>query len=59
MKFFRGILTALETTATQSLRLSLTRQLGEILLRGMKGINYAAPELPGMKIFYVLNYCTL
>ncbi|XP_008208439.1 tetratricopeptide repeat protein 7B isoform X1 [Nasonia vitripennis] len=43
---YRGILTALETTATQSLRLSLTRQLGEILLRGMKGINYAAPELP-------------
>ncbi|XP_014219287.1 tetratricopeptide repeat protein 7B [Copidosoma floridanum] len=47
---YRGILTALETTATQSLRLSLTRQLGEILLRGMKGITYTTPESPAEKI---------
>ena len=44
---YRGILTAIETTGTQSLRLSLTRQLAETLLRGMKNISYNPPESPG------------
>lgn len=49
MNCFRGMLTGLETTATQSLRLSLSRQLAEILLRGMKGITYSTPEQPGIQ----------
>lgn len=49
---FRTLLSALETTATQSLRLSLAQQLAEVLLRGMKGINYTVPEPPGSAFIY-------
>ncbi|KAL7301291.1 hypothetical protein TKK_0006030 [Trichogramma kaykai] len=42
---YRNLLSALETTATQSLRLTLARQLAEVLLRGLKGINYTVPEI--------------
>jgi hypothetical protein len=43
----RTMLTAVESSATQSLRLTLTRQLAEVLLRGVSGTVYSCPEKPG------------
>lgn len=40
---YRILLTACETRATQSLRLILTRQLAEVLLRGVSGQLYVPP----------------
>lgn len=34
----------MESTATQSLRVTLTRQLAEVLIRGISGAEYKAPE---------------
>lgn len=42
---YRGILSAVESTATQSLRLTLTRQLAEIILRGVRGTSWTAPDI--------------
>lgn len=42
----RGILSAVESTATQSLRLTLTRQMAEVLLRGVSGSLYKPPDAP-------------
>lgn len=42
--FDREILSAVESTTTQSLRVTLTRQLAEVLLRGISGADYKAPE---------------
>jgi len=41
---FRTMLRAVESSATQSLRLILTRQLAEVLLRGVSGAVYSCPE---------------
>ncbi|XP_033338509.1 tetratricopeptide repeat domain 7 isoform X2 [Megalopta genalis] len=41
---YREILSAMESTATQSLRVTLTRQLAEVLIRGISGAEYKAPE---------------
>jgi len=38
------MLRAVESSATQSLRLTLTRQLAEVLLRGVSGAVYSCPE---------------
>lgn len=38
------MLSAVESSATQSLRLTLTRQLAEVLLRGVSGTVYSCPE---------------
>lgn len=38
------MLSAVEATATQRLRLTLTRQLAEVLLRGVTGNIYTRPE---------------
>ncbi|KAF7989409.1 hypothetical protein HCN44_008083 [Aphidius gifuensis] len=43
---YREILTAVESTATQSLRLTLTRQLAELLLRNISGSHYNVPDPP-------------
>lgn len=40
---YRIMLNAIETRATQSLRLTLSRQLAEVLLRGVSGTIYAPP----------------
>lgn len=40
---YRCMLSAVETKATQSLRLTLARQLAEVLLRGVSGTIYAPP----------------
>jgi hypothetical protein len=40
----REILSAVESTTTQSLRVTLTRQLAEVLLRGITGADYQPPE---------------
>ncbi|XP_068146851.1 tetratricopeptide repeat protein 7B isoform X1 [Drosophila tropicalis] len=40
---YRIMLNAIETRATQSLRLTLARQLAEVLLRGVSGTVYIAP----------------
>lgn len=42
--YFRTMLRAVESSATQSLRLTLTRQLAEVLLRGVSGVAYSCPE---------------
>lgn len=34
----------MESTTTQSLRVTLTRQLAEVLVRGISGAEYKAPE---------------
>lgn len=44
---YRCMLSALETKATQSLRLTLARQLAEVLLRGVSGTIYAPPSSRG------------
>lgn len=41
---YRAMLTAVETKATQSLRLTLARQLAEVLLRGVSGTVYSTPS---------------
>lgn len=40
---YRSMLGAIETKTTQSLRLTLARQLAEVLLRGVSGTIYAPP----------------
>lgn len=40
---YRSMLNAVETKATQSLRLTLARQLAEVLLRGVSGTIYTPP----------------
>ena len=40
---YRTMLNAIETKTTQSLRLTLSRQLAEVLLRGVSGTIYAPP----------------
>ncbi|XP_065356629.1 tetratricopeptide repeat protein 7B [Calliphora vicina] len=40
---YRTMLNAIETKTTQSLRLTLARQLAEVLLRGVSGTIYTAP----------------
>lgn len=40
---YRFMLNAIETKATQSLRLTLARQLAEVLLRGVSGTIYSPP----------------
>lgn len=40
---YRSMLSAVESSATQSLRLTLTRQLAEVLLRGLTGALYVPP----------------
>lgn len=40
---YRVMLNAIETKTTQSLRLTLARQLAEVLLRGISGTIYTAP----------------
>lgn len=40
---YRSMLSAVESSATQSLRLTLTRQLAEVLLRGLTGSLYIPP----------------
>ncbi|XP_052755595.1 uncharacterized protein LOC113510897 [Galleria mellonella] len=41
---YREMLTAVEAPATQALRLTLARQLAEVLMRGVTGQVYKAPE---------------
>ncbi|PZC76250.1 hypothetical protein B5X24_HaOG204856 [Helicoverpa armigera] len=41
---YREMLNAVESTSTQALRLTLTRQLAEVLMRGVTGQVYKAPE---------------
>lgn len=41
---YRSMLNAVETKTTQSLRLTLTRQLAEVLLRGVSGTIYTPPS---------------
>lgn len=41
---YRFMLSAVETKATQSLRLTLARQLAEVLLRGVSGTIYTPPS---------------
>ncbi|XP_063224947.1 tetratricopeptide repeat protein 7B [Bacillus rossius redtenbacheri] len=41
---YRTMLSAVESSATHSLRLTLTRQLAEVLLRGVSGTVYSAPD---------------
>ncbi|GAB6031720.1 hypothetical protein CHUAL_009466 [Chamberlinius hualienensis] len=42
---YRNVMTAVETSTTQSMRLTLARQLAEVLLRG---VSEAAYEMPGL-----------
>ncbi|XP_053604551.1 tetratricopeptide repeat protein 7B [Plodia interpunctella] len=42
---YRDMLTAVESVSTQALRLTLTRQLAEVLMRGVTGQVYKAPEM--------------
>ncbi|KAJ9596857.1 hypothetical protein L9F63_012113, partial [Diploptera punctata] len=42
---YRTMLSAVESSATQSLRLTLTRQLAEVLLRGVSGTNDVSSSL--------------
>ncbi|XP_072933032.1 tetratricopeptide repeat protein 7B [Epargyreus clarus] len=41
---YREMLTAVESVSTQALRLTLARQLAEVLMRGVTGQVYKAPE---------------
>ncbi|XP_076163532.1 tetratricopeptide repeat domain 7 isoform X2 [Ptiloglossa arizonensis] len=43
---YREILSAVESTTTQSLRVTLTRQLAEVLIRGMSSTEYKTPVAP-------------
>jgi tetratricopeptide repeat protein 7 len=42
---YRLMLSAVETKATQSFRLTLARQLAEVLLRGVSGTIYTSPSI--------------
>ncbi|KAG1708461.1 Tetratricopeptide repeat protein 7B [Nymphon striatum] len=41
---YRSMLSTVESTSTQGLRLTLSRQLAEVLLRGVSGESYIPPE---------------
>ncbi|XP_012534079.1 tetratricopeptide repeat protein 7B isoform X3 [Monomorium pharaonis] len=41
---YREILSAVESTTMQSLRVTLTRQLAEVLIRGISGADYKPPQ---------------
>lgn len=43
---YRSMLSAIETHSTQILRLTLARQLAEVLLRGVSGTIYSPPSIP-------------
>lgn len=43
---YRSMLSAIETHSTQILRLTLARQLAEVLLRGVSGTIYSPPSSP-------------
>ncbi|CAH0675739.1 unnamed protein product [Chilo suppressalis] len=45
---YREMLSAVESPSTQALRLTLARQLAEVLKRGVTGQVYKAPERPAM-----------
>lgn len=45
---YRCMLRAVETKSTQSLRLTLARQLAEVLLRGVSGTIYQPPTMAGV-----------
>ncbi|XP_013146967.1 PREDICTED: tetratricopeptide repeat protein 7B [Papilio polytes] len=45
---YREMLTAVEAASTQALRLTLARQLAEVLMRGVTGQVYKAPEKVAM-----------
>jgi hypothetical protein len=56
------MLSAVESSATQSLRLTLTRQLAEVLLRGVSGTVYSCPEKAGdttgqFQYFMLTEFC--
>ncbi|KAI5727260.1 hypothetical protein M8J76_017120 [Diaphorina citri] len=46
---YRNWLSAIEATGTHALRLSFTRQLAELILRGVSGKLYTAPPNPAIK----------
>jgi hypothetical protein len=52
------MLSAVESSATQSLRLTLTRQLAEVLLRGVSGTVYSCPQNPSETTGW-FEYCVL
>lgn len=58
MKFIREILSAVESTTTQSLRVTLTRQLAEVLIRGISGAEYKPPEVLSDSIGNIINKTT-
>uniref|UniRef100_T1IQL9 Tetratricopeptide repeat protein 7 N-terminal domain-containing protein n=1 Tax=Strigamia maritima TaxID=126957 RepID=T1IQL9_STRMM len=43
---YRNVLTAVEASGTQTLRMTLARQLAEVLLRGVSERTYKKPEIP-------------
>lgn len=45
------MLSACESTGTHSLRLNLTRQLAEVLIRGFTGSNYTPPSTNGIYLY--------
>lgn len=45
----------MESTTTQSLRVTLTRQLAEVLVRGISGAEYKAPEAPSDSTGNIIN----
>lgn len=47
---YRNVLSTVESSSTQSLRLTLARQLAEVLLRGVSEAAYTKPELPADSI---------
>lgn len=60
---YRCMLSAIETKATQSLRLTLARQLAEVLLRGVSGTIYTPPTSnsrmnAGKKLWMPRRYTT-
>lgn len=55
MKFIREILSAVESTTTQNLRVTLTRQLAEVLIRGISGAEYKPPEIPSDSTGNIIN----
>lgn len=52
---YRTMLNAVETKATQSLRLTLARQLAEVLLRGVSGTIYTPPSSVSSKNLSATN----
>jgi len=53
----REILSAVESTTTQSLRVTLTRQLAEVLLRGISGTDYKPPDEQTDTMSMITNIC--